>query len=157
MHTDPQMPKPMSEEEFEKIKKGYLKHHARALIFSASMTPASVASVLKALEIMQTEPERHEKLWQNVRKMKSAFDELCFDTCGSESQVIPIAVGEMIDTFIFWKKLFDAGIFTNPAVPPAVTPGNCLIRTSYMATHTDEELNLVLDVFEKVECEFGLI
>ena len=80
-----------------------------------------------------------------------------FDTCGSESQVIPIAVGEMIDTFIFWKKLFDAGIFTNPAVPPAVTPGNCLIRISYMATHTNAELNLVLDVFEKVECDFGLI
>ncbi len=135
----------------------YIKHHARALIFSASMPPAAVASVIAALEIIQKEPERREKLWQNVRKMKAAFDELGFDTCGSESPVIPIVVGEMMDTFVFWKKLFDHGVYTNPAVPPAVPQGRSLIRTSYMATHTEEELNKVLDVFEKLGKEFGLI
>jgi len=81
----------------------YIKHHSRALIFSASMTPASVASVLAALKIIQDEPERRERLWKNVRKMKTAFDEMGFDTCGSESPIIPIVVGEMLDTFKFWK------------------------------------------------------
>jgi len=100
----------------------YIKHHSRALIFSASMTPASVASVLAALKIIQDEPERREKLWQNVRKMKTAFDEMGFDTCGSESPIIPIVVGEMLDTFKFWKRLFENGVFANPAVPPGCAP-----------------------------------
>lgn len=135
----------------------YIKHHARTLIFSASIPPAAVASVLAALEIIKNEPERRERLWQIVRKMKSAFDELGFDTCGSQSPVIPIVIGEMMDTFVFWKRLFENGVFANPAVPPAVAPGKCLIRTSYMATHTDDELNKVLHVFEKLGKEFGLI
>lgn len=135
----------------------YVKHHARTLIFSASIPPAAVASVLAALEIIKNEPERRERLWQIVRKMKSAFDELGFDTCGSQSPVIPIVIGEMMDTFVFWKRLFENGVFANPAIPPAVAPGKCLIRTSYMATHTDDELNKVLHVFEKLGKEFGLI
>ncbi|MFQ5769071.1 MAG: aminotransferase class I/II-fold pyridoxal phosphate-dependent enzyme [bacterium] len=135
----------------------YIKHHSRALIFSASMPPSAVASVIAALEIIQNEPERRERLWQIVHKMKSAFDELGFDTCGSESPVVPIVIGEMMDTFVFWKRLFESGIFANPAIPPAVTPGKSLIRTSYMATHTDEELNIVIDVFERLGREFGLI
>ncbi len=135
----------------------YIKHHARALIFSASIPPANAASVLAALEIIKKEPERREKLWRNVRKMKTAFDEMGFDTCGSESPVIPIVVGKDTDTFVFWKKLFEAGVFTNPAIPPAVPQGKSLIRTSYMATHTEEELNTVLDIFERLGKEFGLI
>ncbi|MFQ5707710.1 MAG: aminotransferase class I/II-fold pyridoxal phosphate-dependent enzyme [bacterium] len=135
----------------------YVKHHSRALIFSASMPPAAVASVLAALEIIKNEPERKDRLWRNVRKMKSAFDQLGFKTCGSESPVIPIVIGEMMDTFVFWKRLFENGVFANPAIPPAVPPGKSLIRTSYMATHTDEELDKVLDVFYKLGKEFGLI
>ncbi|MFQ5650966.1 MAG: aminotransferase class I/II-fold pyridoxal phosphate-dependent enzyme [bacterium] len=135
----------------------YVKHHARALIFSASIPPANAASVLTALDIIKKEPERREKLWHNVNKMKRAFDQLGFDTCGSESPVIPIVIGEDADTFVFWKKLFENGVFANPAIPPAVPPGKSLIRTSYMATHTDEELNIVLDVFERLGKEFGLI
>lgn len=135
----------------------YIKHHSRALIFSASMPPAAVGSVIAALEIIQEEPERRERLWEIVRKMKSAFDELGFDTCGSQSPVVPIVIGEMMDTFAFWKKLFENGVFANAAIPPAVSPGRSLIRTSYMATHTDEELNRVIDVFEKLGREFNLI
>ncbi len=135
----------------------YIKHHSRALIFSASMTPASVASVLAALKIIQDEPERRERLWPNVRKMKTAFDEMGFDTCGSESPIIPIVVGEMLDTFKFWKRLFENGVFANPAIPPAVPPGRSVIRTSYMATHTDEVLNKVLDIFEKTGKDLGLL
>ena len=135
----------------------YVKHHSRALIFSASMPPAAVASVIAALEIIQQEPERRERLWQIVKKMKSAFDELGFDTCGSQSPVVPIVIGDMMDTFVFWKRLFENRVFANPAVPPAVMPGKSLIRTSYMATHSDEELNKVVDVFEKLGREFRLI
>lgn len=135
----------------------YIKHHSRALIFSASMPPAAVGSVIAALEIIQEEPERRARLWEIVRKMKSAFDELGFDTCGSQSPVVPIVIGEMMDTFAFWKKLFENGVFANAAIPPAVSPGRSLIRTSYMATHTDEELNRVIDVFEKLGREFNLI
>ena len=135
----------------------YIKHHSRPLIFSASMTPASVASVLAALKIIQDEPERRERLWHNVRKMKTAFDEMGFDTCGSESPIIPIVVGEMLDTFKFWKRLFENGVFANPAVPPAVPPGQSVIRTSYMATHPDEVLNKVLDIFEKTGKDLGLL
>ena len=135
----------------------YLKHHARALIFAASIPPANAATALKALEIIRTEPERRERLWNNVHKMKNAFDEMGYDTCGSESPVIPIVIGEEVDTFVFWRKLFDNGVFTNPAIPPAVPQGKSLIRTSYMATHTEEELNIVLDVFERIGKEFGII
>jgi 8-amino-7-oxononanoate synthase len=135
----------------------YVKHHSRALIFSASMPPASVASVIAALDIIQEEPERKERLWRSIRKMKSAFDELGFDTCGSESPVVPIVIGEMMETFAFWKGLFENGVFANAAVPPAVPPGRALIRTSYMATHTEDELDTVIDVFEKLGKKFGLI
>ncbi len=135
----------------------YVKHHARALIFSASIPPANAASVIKALEIITNEPERREKLWQNVRKMKKGFDELGFSTGKSESPIIPILVGEDEDTFVFWKTLFDNGVFTNPAIAPAVPQGQALIRTSYMATHTDEELDIVLDTFAKAGKEIGLI
>jgi 8-amino-7-oxononanoate synthase len=135
----------------------YIKHHSRALIFSASMPPAAVASVIAALKIIQTEPERRERLWKNVRKMKTAFDQLGFDTCGSNSPVVPVVIGDMLDTFKFWKRLFESGVFANPAIPPAVPPGKSLIRTSYMATHTEEELDQVIEVFAKLGKEFGLI
>lgn len=135
----------------------YIKHHSRALIFAASMPPAAVASVIAALKIVKSEPERRELLWKKVHKMKSAFDQLGFDTCGSNSPVVPIVIGDMLDTFKFWKRLFESGVFANPAVPPAVPPGKSLIRTSYMATHTDAELDQVIDVFAKLGKEFGLI
>lgn len=135
----------------------YVKHFARELIFSASMPPSNVAAVLKALEIMETEPERREQLWKNARRMLKEYQTLGFDTCHSQTPVVPILIGEDIDCFKFWKALFDNGVFANAAISPAVPPGSALIRTSYTATHTDEQLDRVLEVFARLGKEFGII
>lgn len=128
----------------------YLRNHARALIFSASMPPASVATVLKALEIIRSEPERRERLWRNTRKMMDGFRSIGFEIGPTETPIVPILIGPMEKTFRFWRALFDAGVFTNPVVPPAVPEGSCRLRTSYMATHTDEQLDFVLEQVERV-------
>jgi len=135
----------------------YIKHHSRALIFSASMPPAATATVLAALDIIEQEPQRIECLWKNARKMKAGFDELGFDTGKSVTPIIPLLIGDDMNTFAFWKMLFDNGIFSNPVITPAVPPGHGCIRTSYMATHTEAELDHVLQIFARIGREFGLI
>ena len=135
----------------------YIKHTSRQLIFSASPPPASVASVIAALDIIDQEPERREQLWHNTNKMMKAFKQMGFDTGVAESPIIPLVMGEMERAFMMWKTLYDAGVFVNPVIPPATTPGRCLIRTSYMATHTDEMLDRVLVVIEKAGRELGVI
>lgn len=135
----------------------YIKHHARALIFSASMPPAAVATVIACLDIIESEPERLEQLWKNTRKMKEGFTSLGFNTGSSETPIIPIYIGDEERCFAFWKLLFENGVFANPTIAPAVPPGQALIRTSYMATHTEEELDRVLEIFAKLGKKFGLI
>jgi len=135
----------------------YIKHHSRALIFSASMPPAATATVLAALDIIEQEPQRLERLWKNARKMKAGFDALGFDTGKSVTPIIPLLIGDDMKTFAFWKMLYDNGIFSNPVITPAVPPGQGRIRTSYMATHTEAELDHVLQVFGRIGREFGLI
>lgn len=135
----------------------YVKHVGRSMIFSASMPPGVVASVLAALGIIETEPERRQRLWKIVRKMKTAFTEMGFDTGESNSPVIPIVIGDDLKTFHVWKALFDEGVFVNPAISPAVPPGKALLRTSYMATHTDAQLDRVLEIFGRVGKKLGII
>lgn len=135
----------------------YIKHQARALIFSASITPASTAAVLAALDVIETEPERHAQLWRNVKRMKAGLEGMGFNTLGSRTPVIPVLAGDDATTFSIWKALFDRGIYTNPVITPAVPPGRGLIRTSYMSTHTDQQLDRVLETFEEVGRAFGLI
>ncbi|HDQ00204.1 MAG TPA: aminotransferase class I/II-fold pyridoxal phosphate-dependent enzyme [bacterium] len=135
----------------------YIKHNARALIFSASMPPSAVATVNKALDILKSEPERLERLWTNTAKMRKAFQEMGFNTGRSQTPIIPLIIGDDMKTFGFWKLLFEYGIFSNPVISPAVEPGQALIRTSYMATHTDDELDHVLEIVFKLGKEFGLI
>ena len=135
----------------------FVQHFSRELIFSASIPPASTAAVLTVLEIIEKEPERRENLWKNARKILDGFKALGFDTGTSETPVIPVLIGDDMDTFRFWKELFDNGIFANPIVAPAVTPGMALMRTSYTATHTDEQLDRVLEVFEKIGKKMGVI
>jgi 8-amino-7-oxononanoate synthase len=135
----------------------YIKHVARPMIFSAALPPYAVATVHKCLDIMKSEPERRERLWQITRKMLDGFKSLGFDTCTSETPIIPIMIGDLPRTFVFWKSLFDAGIFANAVVPPAVPENGCRIRTSYMATHTDDQLDFVLETFARIGKQVGLI
>ena len=135
----------------------YIKHTSRALIFSASMPPASVAATLAALDIIETEPERREKLWQIAKRMHKGFKDLGFDIGETETPIIPVYIGEDMQTFKVWKALLEEGVFTNPIISPAVPPGSALLRTSYTATHTDQQLDKVLEIFEKVGKKMGII
>ncbi|MEL7625439.1 MAG: aminotransferase class I/II-fold pyridoxal phosphate-dependent enzyme [Anaerolineaceae bacterium] len=135
----------------------YIKHNARSLIFSAAIPPANTATVLAALEIMHDEPERVDQLKKNGEFMKEGYKQLGFDTGNSESPIIPIIIGDDALTFKVWRDLFDNGVFVNPVISPATAPGRQLLRTSYMATHTEPQLVKVLEVFEKVGKENGLI
>ncbi|MCX6826687.1 MAG: aminotransferase class I/II-fold pyridoxal phosphate-dependent enzyme, partial [candidate division Zixibacteria bacterium] len=135
----------------------YIKHFARAFIFSASIPPSATAAVLAALDIIETEPERRINLWKNARRMKQELGKLGFDTRQSETPIVPVLIGEDMDTFKFWKALFENGVFANPTISPAVAPGMAIIRTSYTATHTDKHLDRVLEVFEKVGKQMGVI
>ena len=135
----------------------YIKHFARSLIFSASPPPASVAAVSVALDIIENEPERIERLWRNTRKMLKGFKSLGFEVGPSETPIIPIIVGDNETAFRMAMMLEDEGVFANVAVSPAVPDGRALIRTSYMATHTEEQLEKVLGAFEKVGRAMGMI
>jgi 8-amino-7-oxononanoate synthase len=135
----------------------YIKHFARSLIFSASIPAANTAAALAALQVMREEPDRIERVIKIAEKMRKGFKALGFDTGKSVTPVIPIIIGDDQKTFWTWKALFDAGVFVNPVISPAVSPGHQLLRTSYMATHTDDQLDRVLGVFEQVGKAVGLI
>lgn len=135
----------------------YVQHHARSFMFSASMPAANVAAVLAALDIMENEPERIQRLWHNAEKMSAGLKALGFDIGNSQSPVIPIIIGDDMKTIFTWKALFEAGVYTNTVLPPAVPPNMALLRTSYMATHTDEQLDRALEIFGRVGKEMGLI
>ncbi len=135
----------------------FIKHHARAGIFSAAMPPAAAAAALRALDIIESEPERRKQLWDTTHYMKQELEALGFDTGCSESPVIPIVVGDDITTFSMAKRLQEEGVFVNPIVTPAVPPGQAMIRTSYMATHTREHLDQALAALAKVGRELDVI
>jgi 7-keto-8-aminopelargonate synthetase-like enzyme len=135
----------------------YIKHKARSLIFSASIPPSNAAAALAALEVMREEPERVVRVNQIADTMRAEFQRLGFNTGDSVTPVIPIVIGDNDLTFIAWKLLFENGVFVNPVISPAVAPGRQLLRTSYMATHTDEQLERVIEIFSRVGKELGLI
>jgi 8-amino-7-oxononanoate synthase len=135
----------------------YVKHFSRTMIFSASIPPASAATVMAVLQIMKDEPERRERLWQITRKMHKGLTDLGFHIGTTETPIVPVHMGEMIECFTFWKMLTEAGIFANAIIPPAVAPGQSLIRTSYTANHTDAQLDRVLTTFEKIGKKTGMI
>ncbi len=135
----------------------YIKHFARALIFSASIPPANAAAALAALHVMRDEPQHAARVIQVAEKMREGYRSLGFDIGNSVTPVVPIIIGDDTKTFMTWKKLFDNGVFVNPVISPAVNQGHQLLRTSYMATHTDDQMEKVLEVFKKVGKEVGLI
>lgn len=135
----------------------YLKHHSPALIFSASPTPASVAAALAALEILETEPWRIEKLLHNADKMRDGFKAMGFTVMDSRTGIVPVVLGDVERTMLMWRKLYDKGVFVNAFIPPGVPPNLSMLRTSYMATHEDEHLDAILNVFQEVGRELGLI
>lgn len=135
----------------------YIKHRARTLIFSAAPPPASVAAALATIEIMEREPERRARLWENTRFFSEGLKSLGLDTGESETAVVPVVVGEDMTALTMVQRLHEEGVFVNCVLSPATPPGRALIRTSLMATHTKEHLARALDAIEKVGREVGLV
>lgn len=135
----------------------FIKHNARAQVFTAAIPPGAVAAVEAALDIIEAEPERRERLWENTEYMRSELNSLGFDTCGSESPIISLLIGEDFATFQMAKRLQEEGVFVNPVMTPAVPAGHSMIRTSYMATHSREHLDQALGALAKVGRELAVI
>ena len=135
----------------------FIKHAARSFIFSASAPPASIAAAHAALQVMREEPERIERVNKVGEYMRKEYRRLGFNIGHSVTPIIPIMIGDNDRTFYAWKRLFEEGVFINPVISPAVQEGNQLLRTSYMATHTDSQMDKVISIFEKVGKEIGLI
>ena len=135
----------------------YLKHHSRPLMFTASLPPASTAGVLAALHVVREEPDRRERLWVNARRIQEGFRSLGFDIGDSQTPIVPVLIGSLEETFLFWRKLFDAGVFTNPVIPPAVPTDACRLRTSVMATHSADQIDASLEAFARIGRELGVI
>jgi 7-keto-8-aminopelargonate synthetase-like enzyme len=135
----------------------YLRHHSRPFIFTAALPPANTAGVLAALEVVKTEPERRDQLWHNARRLQDGLRGLGFDIGPTETPIVPVVIGPLDRTMVMWRQLFDGGVFTNPVVPPAVPPLQCRLRTSVMATHTDDQIDFCLEAFSKIGQELGVI
>jgi 8-amino-7-oxononanoate synthase len=135
----------------------YIKHHSRSLIFSASMTPASAASVLAAIEIMETEPERIQHLWEITRYAREGFNTLGFDTGKSESPIIPLFIRDDWKALKMSQILLEEGIFINPVVSPAVAKEDCLIRFSLMATHTYDQVDRAIEKIASVAKQLDIL
>ncbi len=135
----------------------FIRHTASAHIFSASMPPSAVATVLKCLEILEAEPERLERLWEISDYMRTGFKNAGFNVLASQTPVIPVVANTMRTCLEMWHDLLEEGVFVNAVVPPAVPQGQSLLRTSYMATHTNQDLDYILEAFYKVGKKHGLI
>jgi 8-amino-7-oxononanoate synthase len=135
----------------------YIKHKARPFIFSAAMPPSAAATVLECLRIVQSEPHHLENLWKNARKMNSELARMGYNTLNSRTPIVPVLIGDDFNAFAFAQRLYERGVFATPVVRPAVPEGCALIRTSYMASHTDQELDYALEVMHDLGREFGIL
>lgn len=135
----------------------YLKHHSRPFIFTASLPPANTAGVLAALEVLQREPERRDRLWANAHRLREGLASRGFQVGTTETPIIPVLTGPLNTTFLFWRRLYDDGVFTNPVGPPAVPADGCRLRTSVMATHSSEQIDFCLEAFGRIGKELGVI
>lgn len=135
----------------------YVKHHARQLIFAASMTPASVAAVSKSLDLIRAEPEHLGNLRRVVKLVRGEFQRVGFPVPDDETPIIYVKVGEDIQAFQFWKDLLELGVYTNPVITPGVPQGQSGVRASFMAIHTESDIARVIEAFEKLGRKYGLI
>lgn len=135
----------------------YIKHFARSFIFSAAMAPSSASAALAALNVMKEEPERIDHLWVIANRMRKGLKGLGFDTGSSNTPVIPVYIRDKWKTLMMWKSLFDLGVYVNPVFPPAVQPNDSLLRTSYIATHTEEQIDRALEIFKIAGKKLGII
>ena len=127
----------------------YIKHFVRTMIFSASVTPSNAAAALAAVRIIRQEPERVKRLAEVSQRMKTEFTNLGLNVGNTETSIVPIILGDEMTTLGMWRALFDAGIFTNAVIPPAVSPNASRLRTSFMATHSDQQLDTVVNTFRE--------
>jgi 7-keto-8-aminopelargonate synthetase-like enzyme len=134
----------------------WIQHFSRPFIFSASLPPANVATVLACLDVIEQEPERVERLLRTGERMRTELRAMGYNIGSTQTPIIPIVIGDHFSTMNAWKILFEAGIYTNVALPPAVPPNFALLRTSYMATHTDAQLDRVLETFRQVKDQLHL-
>ncbi len=135
----------------------YIQHHARSLIFSASLPPANAATVLACLDIIEENPQIVDQLWENANYMRTHLAEMGFDTGQSNTPIIPIIIRDDLRTVLAWRALVDSGVYTNPVLPPGVPANMSLLRTSYTATHTRAHLDRALEIFADVADRLDLI
>ena len=135
----------------------YIKHTARALIFSASIPASNTAAALAALDIIRSEPERVERVNAIADRIRNELRAMGFNVGESVTPIVPVIIGDDAKTFLTWKKLFENGVFVNPVISPAVPQGMQLLRTSYMATHTDDQVDQILEIYNTVGKELKLI
>ena len=135
----------------------YIKHHARSLIFSASIPPSAAAAALAALDVIEDCPELRTQVTARATRVRNGLSDLGFQVGRTETPIVPVIVGDQDRLFAFWKLLFETGVFTNPVTSPAVPPGMDLIRTSYMAAHTTEQCDRVLEIFENAGRRMGML
>ena len=135
----------------------WMKHSVRPYIFTASITPASTASVLEALRIMRSEPERNTALWENQRYALKAFKDLGFEVGNTQTPIIPLFIRDNIKTFTITHHLLEDGVFVTPVIAPAVPSDETLIRVALMATHTHEQIDTAVDKIHKVFKQLGVL
>lgn len=135
----------------------FVKHFGRPMLFSASLTPSCTAAASKALDILIEQPELAATVRQNTAIMKKELSAMGYQTGHAEAAIVPIVIGDTIKTFLIWKELLDNGVYTNPVPYPAVAKGSELLRTSYLATHTQAHLDKALEVFRKIGKQYGIV
>lgn len=127
----------------------YIRHHSRSMIFSAALPPSSVASISKAIDIIQEEPQLRKQLWDNAAYLKKAFEDMGLDTGKTQTPIVPVIIGDDEKAFTMWHELFNNGLFTNSVISPAVPPKRALLRIVATAAHKKETLDRALNIFEQ--------
>jgi len=136
----------------------YMRHQARSLIFSASITPSSAAAALASLDLIEQQPEMRKRVLQIAHRVRTGLSAMGFKTEGTlASPIVPVIVGDQDRMLRLWRTLFDCGLFTNAVTQPAVPVGADLIRTSYIASHTDEQVDQILERFAEAGRKIGMI